>query len=121
MTPAAFRRIAMSMFAAVESSHMGHPDFRVNGKIFASLPPARKEQPDESIGMVKLTPAEQGRFVKKLPKAFVAAQGAWGRQGCTYVRLANVDTAALRPAMTAAWSNAAPKGLRDEFGPKRRK
>jgi hypothetical protein len=99
MTPERFRKIALGMAGAVEAAHMGHPDFRANGKIFATL------YPDGHNGMVKLTPEQQSELVGTHP-AFVPASGAWGRQGCTTVVLRSVDESALGEAMTLAWQNA---------------
>ena len=95
-----FRRIALGMTGAVEGSHMAHPDFRVDGRIFATL------HPDGKRGMVKLTPDQQREFVDASPSAFEPASGAWGRQGCTMVRLDAVEEGALGEAMTLAWQNA---------------
>lgn len=94
-----FRRIALGMKDAVESAHMGHPDFRVDGKIFATL------HADNEWGMVKLTPDQQKRFVDEAPNVFVPENGAWGRQGCTAVRLDVVDEETLGEALTLAWQN----------------
>ena len=101
-----FRRIALAMTDAIEGSHMGHPDFRVNGRIFATL------HPDNKFGMVKLPPDEQQRFVDENPGAFAPESGAWGRQGCTRVRLDAVDEDALGEAMTIAWQ--ATKSLKSQ-------
>lgn len=98
MTVAEFRRLALSMPEASENAHMGHPDFRVDGKIFATL------QPDKGLGMVKLTPEQQRGFVLAEPDSFTPVQGAWGRQGCTYVRLAKCNAGTLTEAMKLAWS-----------------
>jgi hypothetical protein len=108
MKPAEFRRIALGMQDAVEGAHMGHPDFRANGKIFATL------YPDGQHGMVKLTPEQQSEFMSSNPASFAPAAGAWGRQGCTTVELRTVDEAALGEAMTLAWQNVgrAPGGKR---------
>jgi hypothetical protein len=95
----AFRRIALAMKDAVEGAHMGHPDFRVQGRIFATL------HPDNTFGMVKLPPDEQQRFVHDYPATFSPENGAWGRQGCTRVRLDTVDEDTLGDAMTLAWQN----------------
>ena len=95
-----FRRIALGMTDAVEGAHMGHPDFRVNGRIFATL------HADRKWGMVKLTPEQQETFVRGNP-AFVPENGAWGRQGCTAVRLDAADEDAVGEAMTLAWRNTA--------------
>jgi hypothetical protein len=95
-----FRRIALGMDGAVERSHMNHPDFRVNGRIFATL------DHDETRGMVKLSPEEQAQFVRAYPEIFVPAAGAWGRQGCTLVAVADVDENVLGESVTLAWQAA---------------
>ena len=115
MTIAAFRRIALSMPQAIESAHMGHPDFRVKGKIFATL----FTRDDVDWGMVKLKPEQQRQFVAETPEVFQSVKGGWGRQGCTQVCLDAVDRKALktlRTAMVTAWLNVAPKRLVEEFG-----
>jgi hypothetical protein len=99
MTEKGFRRIALGMTGAIESSHMGHPDFRVNGRIFATL------HHDRKYGMVALTPEQQQSFVQDHPRAFSPENGAWGLQGATRVRLDAVDEEALGEAMTLAWRN----------------
>ena len=111
MTVAGFRRIALSMPQATESAHMGHPDFRVSGKIFATL--FRRD--DVDFGMVKLKPEQQRRFVEDDPEAFEPIKGGWGRQGCTQARLSAADKAALQDAIFTAWLNVAPKRLIDEM------
>ena len=97
MTADDFREIALSLDAVVESSHMNHPDFRANGRIFATL------HTNDTYGMVKLTPAEQRELMRKHPKMFEPSAGAWGRQGCTNVRLAAASGAIVRGAVTLAW------------------
>lgn len=104
MTDHDFRRIALGMKDAVESSHMDHPDFRVHNRIFATL------HADLKWGMVKLTKDQQERFIGENADAFVPEKGAWGLQGCTAVHLAVVDEEALGEAMTLAWRNANEKG-----------
>ena len=99
-----FRRIALSLPEVTESAHMGHPDFRTNGKIFATL------SPDGRQGMVKLTPGQQEAFIDANADVFTPASGAWGRQGCTMVVLALLDEEVLGEAMTLAWQNAVKKG-----------
>jgi hypothetical protein len=99
MTVNEFRRIALNMNGAIEGAHMGHPDFRANGKIFATL------YPDGASGMVKLTPEQQQDFMRTDSRAFTPASGAWGRQGCTTVRLQSVEEDTLGEAMTLAWQN----------------
>lgn len=108
MTPEAFRRLALSMPEACEVGHMGHPDFRVRGKIFATL-----AYPDEHWGMVKLTPEQQEAFVSAEPAVFVPVKGGWGRAGATSVRLRPAKTRSLRVALATAWRNVAPRRLAD--------
>ncbi len=97
MTADDFRDLALSMHGATEGSHMGHPDFRANGRIFATL------RSDDRLGMVKLTPEEQRAFMDSHPRVFEPSPGAWGRQGCTDVRLEAADRATVRGAMVLAW------------------
>lgn len=101
MTADGFRRLALRMRNATEGSHMGHPDFRVNGRIFATL------HGDLSAGMVKLTPEQQQTFIREDPGTFAPENGAWGRQGCTRVRLKSADPETVGEAMTLAWQSAA--------------
>ena len=109
MTADAFRRLALSLPETAESAHMNHPDFRVKGKIFATL------SHDEKLGMVKLTPAQQEEFMQAEPDAFIPCPGAWGERGCTNVRLRSAKKETVRRAMAAAWRNTAPKLLVQEF------
>lgn len=107
MTPENFRRIALTMPETAESAHMGHPDFRVSGKIFATL-----FSRDELVwGMVKLTPAQQRQFIETNPAVFEPIPGGWGRRGATQVRLKVAKKADLRNALFTAWCNTAPKRL----------
>jgi hypothetical protein len=106
MTANEFRRIALSFPEAEERAHMDHPDFRVAGKIFATL-----GYPDKAWGMVKLFPDQQQSFMKSEPKVFVPAKGAWGKRGSTCVQLKHAKKTTLEKAMAAAWQNAAPKRL----------
>lgn len=96
-----FRRIVLRMEGAIEGAHMNHPDFRANGRIFATL-----GYPNHQWGMVNLTPEQQQEFMRLNPEAFVPAAGAWGRGGSTTVKLKSIDTATLRSAITIAWENA---------------
>ena len=109
MTADEFRSLALSLPEAVEAAHMNHPDFRVKGKIFATL------WPDDEWGMVKLTPAQQRAFIREEPEVFARVNGAWGARGATKVRLAAATEAAVRRALVAAWRNTAPKLLAQEF------
>ena len=110
MTAKEFRRMALALPEVVESTHMSHPDFRVGGKIFATL-----GYPSRGWGMVKLTPDQQEMFIEEQPDVFEPASGAWGEQGATTVRLAAAKKGSLRPAMVAAWRNRAPKLLAQQF------
>jgi hypothetical protein len=101
-----FRQLALELPEAVESAHQGHPDFRVRGKIFATL-----AYPNEAVGMVKLTPEQQKTFVRTEPAVFVPIKGTWGARGATHVRLEPASEASVRQALVAAWRNVAPKGL----------
>ena len=99
-----FRQFALSLPQTVESSHMDHPDFRVSGKIFATL-----GYPNREHGMVILPPDEQAQLVRAQPKVFAAGKGAWGKKGCTIVRLETVSNVTLQSALKIAWRNKAPK------------
>lgn len=109
MTVADFRRLALSLPQVTEAAHMGHPDFRVAGKIFATL-----GYPGAGWGMVGLTPEQQDFFVRAEPAAFAPVKGGWGKAGSTNVRLQKAKKAAVREALITAWRNRAPKRLRDE-------
>jgi hypothetical protein len=98
MTANDFRRIALSLEGAEESSHMGAPDFRVGGRIFATLASQR-----QGYGNLMLTPEQQAAFVAEAPELFVPIAGGWGRNGATHIRLAAADEDVLRGALRAAW------------------
>jgi hypothetical protein len=105
ITVGRYRAMALAMDGAIERAHMGHPDFRVNGRIFCTI------QTDERGGLM-LTPDQQRIFVRDRPSAFVLESGAWGLQGATRVIFAEVDEETLGEALTLAWQNrafAAPK------------
>lgn len=106
MTADAFRRLALSLPEAIESSHMGHPDFRVGGKIFATL-----GAPDPSFAMVKLTPDQQEAFVSAEPAVFVPVKGGWGLKGATNLRLRPAKAKSVKVALATAWRNTAPPRL----------
>lgn len=105
MTQDDVRRIALSLPEAAEAAHMGHPDFRVRGKIFASLPS------DGARAVVKLQPLEQEMLTQAEPRVFSAIKGGWGRRGWTNVHLNETDEPALKSALFTAWRNVAPKRL----------
>lgn len=107
MTAAEFRKMALGLPGAEEKAHMNHPDFRVRGKIFATL-----GYPDETRGMVKLFPDQQEAFVGADPKMFAPVKGGWGKQGSTNVILQAASRERVCAALTAAWENAAAKGTK---------
>jgi hypothetical protein len=109
MTANQFRALALDLPEAAEGAHMGHADFRVRGKIFATL------GPDESWGLVKLTPDQQAMFVRTEPAVFRPVPGGWGRRGATNVILAAATEPAVRQALIAAWRNTAPKRLAEQL------
>jgi hypothetical protein len=92
-----FRRLALALEGVVEAEHMGHPDFRVGGRIFATL------QHGMRTGMVTLSPGEQARFIGEAPEVFSAESGAWGAGGSTRVQLAPAGEEIVGEAMTLAW------------------
>lgn len=106
MTAQEFRTLALSLPEASEAAHMGHPDFRVGGHIFATL-----GYPRGGWAMVKLTPEQQELFVRAQPRAFAPVEGGWGRAGATQVRLRAAGKGAVRGALAIAWRNRAPKRL----------
>jgi hypothetical protein len=110
MTADEFRRIALSFPEAVESSHMGHADFRVGGKIFATL-----GYPNEQFGVAMLTPQDQDLLMRDYPKTFSPAAGAWGAKGSTVILLRGASKRAVRLALEAAWRKRAPKRLAAEL------
>jgi hypothetical protein len=105
MTSDEFRKLALEIPSSVEMSHMSHPDFRVAGRIFATL-----GAPDDGWGMVKLTPEQQRTFMKKSPAVFSPCKGAWGRRGCTNVHLAKATPGTVRTALDLAAKNVTPHG-----------
>jgi hypothetical protein len=106
MTPKEFRRLALSLPETEERAHMEHPDFRVGGKIFATL-----GYPEGGFAMVKITPIEQEMFVKAQPTVFKPCNGAWGRRGATSVNLKSARKPVIRRALLAAWRLTTPKQL----------
>jgi len=106
MTANDFRKLALALPETEEREHMNHPDFRVAGKIFATL-----GYPDKTRGMVKLSPEDQHYFSKDHPDIFVPVKGTWGRRGATSVHLKPAEKEILAKAILAAWRNTAPKRL----------
>lgn len=93
-----FRRLALSLEGAEESSHMGSPDFRVGGRIFATLASV-----SQGYGNLMLTPEQQTAFVSELPAVFLPIAGGWGRMGMTHIRLAEASEDVLAGALHTAW------------------
>ena len=98
MKAADFRRIALSLEGAKEGAHMGSPDFRVGGRIFATL-----ASQDQGYGNLMLTPELQANFVGELPEVFLPIPGGWGRMGMTHIRLAKANEDVLTGALRTAW------------------
>ena len=106
MTPEDFRRIALSMPGAATGAHNGHSDFRVGGKIFATL-----SLEDEGYGVLLLNEAQQAGMVKDAPEVFSPVPGDGERKGSTRVHLASVTSEMLEGALRTAWQKRAPKRL----------
>jgi len=107
VTAAEFREIALSQPDAVESAHMNHPDFRIDGKIFATL-----GYPDHDHAVVVLSPDQQEGFIVEMPRAFSAVKGAWGKRGSTQIHLPSVEAEAVAEAIRLAWKRGRPSGRR---------
>ena len=95
---AKFRRLALSLEGAEEGSHMGAADFRVGGRIFATL-----VSQDQGYGNLMLTPEQQGDFVRELPEVFLPVHGGWGRMGATHIRLSASEDVMVG-ALHTAWT-----------------
>ena len=111
MTPDQFRKLALRLPQTEERTHMRHPDFRVAGKIFATL-----GYPDKAHAMVKVTPVEQQMLVEAEPTVFSPVTGAWGRKGCTSVALKPAKVDSMKKALKAAWELNAPSAVREALG-----
>jgi len=98
MTVSDFRRIALSLEGAEEGSHMGAADFRVGGRIFATL-----ASQSGGYGNLMLTPEQQADFVAEMPDVFLPVKGGWGRMGATHIVLAKADEDVLAGALRTAW------------------
>jgi hypothetical protein len=98
MNSADFRRIALSLEGAEEGSHMGAADFRVGGRIFATLAAVK-----QGYGNLMLTPEQQAMFVAEAPEIFIPIAGGWGRNGATHVLLSAANEDLLLGALRTAW------------------
>jgi hypothetical protein len=101
MTPDGFRKLALRLPETREGEHMDHPDFRVKGRIFATI------HPDDAWGVLMLTPRQQREFVAADPEVFAPVKGGWGRKGATQVLLKKAKSATVKAALTRAWFNKA--------------
>ncbi len=117
MKAADFRRIALSFEGADVGSHMGAADFRVGGRIFATLASQK-----EGYGNLMLAPEQQAEFVQELPEVFLPFHGGWGRMGATHIRLAKASEDVLVGALRTAWMLRREKNARTKKrrGPKGR-
>jgi len=114
MTPADFRRIALSLAGAEQGSHMGAVDFRVGGRIFATLAAVKL-----GYGNLMLTPELQADFVRDLPDVFLPIAGGWGRMGATHIRLAEATEDVLTGALRTAWKLRVEKNAKTQSKTKR--
>src|SRR5215469_6852185 len=113
MTPDDFRRIALSLEGAQEGSHMGSPDFRVGGRIFATL--AAQAQ---GYGNLMLTPGQQAAFVADAPDIFIPIPGGWGRNGATHLKLSAANEDLVYGALQTAWKLRLEKNRRTSGKPR---
>jgi hypothetical protein len=104
---ALFRKLALNLEGAIESSHMNHPDFRLNNRIFATL-----SYQDKGCGVLKLTTEQQQAFLADQPHIFSPVQGGWGRMGMTFIHLNQADESIMAGALKTAYNNIASKGTR---------
>ncbi len=111
MLPEDVRALASLLPEVVEGAHMGNPDFRVGGKIFATL------WTEEDRLVVKLTPEMQAVMMEAEPSVFEPIPGSWGRRGWTNLDLLEADEESLRSALLAGWTTAAPPALVAEYSP----
>ena len=109
-----FRRIALSLEGAEEGSHMGAADFRVGGRIFATLAAVR-----QGYGNLMLTPEQQTAFVAEQPDVFLPVAGGWGRGGSTHLRLAAANEDLLTGALRTAWKLRVEKNRQTATKPKK--
>ena len=115
MTADDFRRLALSLDGAEESSHMGAPDFRVGGRIFATLASER-----QGYGNLMLTPEAQAELVGEMPELFLPVKGGWGRSGATHIRLADATEDLMAGALRMAWKIRVEKNINPAAGKNQR-
>jgi len=114
MTSADFRRIALSLGGAEEGSHMGAIDFRVGGRIFATLAAVK-----QGYGNIMITPEQQAAFVADSPDIFVPIAGGWGKNGATHIKLAAVGEDVLAGALRTAWKLRVEKNQKTKNKPRK--
>jgi hypothetical protein len=114
VTPSDFKRLALSFPGAEEGAHMGAVDFRVGGRIFATLAAVAK-----GFGNVMLSPEQQHDFMAELPDLFIPVAGKWGEGGVTHIRLAAASEDIVRGALHAAWKRRAEMNERTTSRPKK--
>ncbi|HEY6414482.1 MAG TPA: MmcQ/YjbR family DNA-binding protein [Edaphobacter sp.] len=105
-----FRKLALSLPGAIESSHMGNPDFRVDERIFATLSAQASGR-----GVLKLTVEQQQAFITEMPATFQPVNGGWGRMGMTFVDL-KADKSTIEGALTTAYNNIKAKQAKKKTG-----
>ena len=105
MTPEDFRRLALNLTEAVELAHMGTPDFRVRGKIFATVSEGK------AVATLKLQREQQEMVCAAEPALFSPVPGRWGESGWTHLQLDHADPTTVRSVLGMAWRNVAPKRL----------
>jgi hypothetical protein len=106
MWPDDFRKLALRLPEVVEQRHQGHPDFRIGGKVFATL-----GWPDNAWATVKLPVEQQQKYAAAQPSVFEPVPGAWGKRGSTKIKLAAAAPDAVEEALLTAWRHVAPKRL----------
>jgi hypothetical protein len=116
MTQQDFRQIALSLEGAEEGSHMGAPDFRVGGRIFATL-----ASQSQGYGNLMLTPEQQAAFIEEAPDVFLAIPGGWGRMGATHIRLKLASEDVLTGALRTAWQTRKDANAKAKRAPAKRK
>jgi hypothetical protein len=114
VTPADFRKIALSLEGAEEGSHMGSVDFRVGGRIFATLAHVK-----QGYGNLMLKPEQQAAFIEEAPEVFLPITGGWGRMGATHIRLKEANRDLLTGALRSAWQNRVDTNVKSKTKPKR--
>jgi hypothetical protein len=111
---ALFRKLALSLGGAIESSHMNQPDFRFNNRIFATL-----SYQDKGCGVLKLTVEQQQAFLADQPHIFSPVQGGWGRMGMTFIHLNQADESIMAGALKTACNNLASKKTQEKRSQKK--